>query len=229
MRTGRKPTIEVNARYFEKIDTEPKAYWLGYVYADGHSAQKAPWTMILQTKDIEHIQAFADALEYTGVVKQVKGSGYNEDAIHGRLVVCRKTMCDDLNRLGRNEQFMKIPDIDPTLIRHFIRGYFDGDGSIYMAKSTAKLADESRKTYSYLHVQMVGEKWFLEEIAAHLLQEGITSYWKDSKTDYMKYLNVSGGHNLRKLHEYLYVDSTIQLPRKAQKWEALYAHSHRDV
>lgn len=227
--TGRKPTIQVNAGYFKDIDTEEKAYWLGHLYADGHSAQKAPWTVILQSKDIEHVQSLADALDYTGTVKIVRGSGYSKEAKHGRLVVCRKAMCDDLNRWGRNETPMRIPDIDPSLVRHFIRGYFDGDGSIYMSKSSAKMADGSYKPYHYLHVQMIGEKPFLLQIAHYLLAEGITSYWKDSRTEDMKYLNISGGHNLRKLHKYLYSDSTIQLPRKAQKWEALYAHSHRDV
>ncbi|MNP27459.1 hypothetical protein D3C76_1203710 [compost metagenome] len=132
-------------------------------------------------------------------------------------------MCDDLTKWGRNETFMEIPKIDPALVRHFIRGYFDGDGSIYHAKSTAKTSAGNKKEYRYLHVQMIGEQWFLEEIETLLLEQGITSYWKDSKTDYMKYLNISGGKNLRKLHAYLYDGATVQLPRKAQKWDSLYA------
>lgn len=220
---GRPAHIQVNADYFEVIDTQEKAYWLGYIYADGHAAIKAPWVVILQSADVDHVQRFADAVEYTGEVKPIEGSGFNEDAKHGRLVICRKKMCDDLNRWGRNETFMEIPKIDPELVRHFIRGYFDGDGSVYLAKSTAKTTAGNKKQYRYLHVQMIGEQWFLEEIEALLLKQGITSYWKDSKTDYMKYLNISGGHNLRKLHEYLYGGSIIQLPRKAQKWEALHA------
>lgn len=216
-------TIQVNGDYFEVIDTEQKAYWLGYLYADGHVAQQRPWTVILQSADVEHVQALADTVGYTGEVKTIRGSGFKEDAKHGRLVICRRKMCDDLNKLGRNDSLMQIPSIDPILIRHFIRGYFDGDGSIYYSKSTATTTAGNKKQYSYLHVQMIGPKPFLQQIEGILAQQGISVYWKDSKTDYMKYLNVSGGHNLRKLHQYLYEGATIQLPRKAQKWEGLYA------
>lgn len=222
-------SIQVNADYFQEIDTEQKAYWLGFLYADGYVAEKAPWTVILASIDHAHVEELAKELEYTGTIKTTHGKGYDNKKPQARLVICRKKMCDDLNQLGRNQETMTIPNIPKPLVRHFIRGYFDGDGSIYYAKSTAVTTAGNKKEYSYLHVQMIGEKPFLEEIAKLLLDEGITTYWKNSKTEYMKYLNISGGHNLRKLHKYLYEDSTIQLPRKTQKWEGLYTHSHGDM
>lgn len=225
MRNGRKPTIEVNQGYFNEIDNEQKAYWLGFIWADGHVAQKAPWTVIVQIKDIEHLQQFANAIGYTGEIKTVKGSGFNSEAIHGRLVICRKTMCDVLNKLGRNNENMSIPNISKKLIPHFIRGYFDGDGSVYETTSTVTNKYGSKYKYRNLEVQIIGHKPYLEQIEKHFNDVGITCTYKNSKTDYMKYLKIDGGRNHRALYEYMYNDSTISLARKKDKWQLLYTTS----
>ena len=54
--------IEVNEKYFDIIDNEEKAYWLGYIYADGYSAQKSPWFLCIQTIDKNHIEKFSNII-----------------------------------------------------------------------------------------------------------------------------------------------------------------------
>lgn len=225
MKTGRKPTIKVDQNYFDVIDTERKAYWLGFIWADGYVSQKAPWTVIIQIKDIEHLHLFAKEIEYSGEIKTVNGSGFKRDAIHGRLVICRKKMCESLNLLGRNEDVMNIPDIPDKLIRHFIRGYFDGDGSVYKTKTTTKNQYGKKYRYEHLQVQIIGNIELLNSLEKHFNQVGVTCGYKDSKTDHMKYLRIDGGRNHRELHSYLYSDSTISLKRKADKWQLLYEYS----
>lgn len=211
--------ISVNDRFFQTIDTEEKAYWLGFIFADGYAAQKAPWTVVVQSIDTEHLQKLADAIEYMGTIKMTKGGGYEGSQPQGRLVICRKTMCEDLIRWGRYESPMRIPDIPTHLIRHFIRGYFDGDGSVYMQNTTAST---NKKKYPYLAAQIIGEESFLKEIEEVFRCWTMTVTYKNSKTDYMKYMCIHGGHNLRKMHSYMYVDSTVSLDRKASKWQVLY-------
>lgn len=216
--------ITMNDNYFSVIETEQQAYWLGFIYADGYVSQKAPWTVIVQLADQAHVFKLAEAVEYSGEVKIIdKGGNFEGSRPNARLVLCRKKMCQDLNRLGRNNAIMSIPDIPDFLIPHFLRGYFDGDGSIYFSQSSAKLADGTRKPYTYLHSQIIGTLPFLKEFESHINQHMITTSWKNSKTDYMKYLCISGGHNLRRLHKYLYSGSTVSLDRKADKWQALYS------
>lgn len=216
--------LTMNDNFFSSIETEQQAYWLGFIYADGHVAQNKPWFVIVQSADHDHVYKLAEAVEYSGEVKIVeKGGGFQGSRPNARLVLCRKKMCDDLNRIGRNNEVMSIPDIPEELIPHFIRGYFDGDGSIHPSQSSAKLADGTRKPYVYLHVQIIGTVPFLKEIEAHFNQQGITTSWKKSKTDYMKYLCVDGGNNLRRLHKYMYDNSTVSLTRKELKWQALYS------
>lgn len=211
--------IGVNDRFFQTIDTEEKAYWLGFIFADGYTAREKPWIVVIQSIDTEHLQKLADAIEYTGTIKMTKGGSYEGSQPQGRLVICRKTMCEDIIRWGRYESPMKIPDIPKHLVPHFIRGYFDGDGSVYMQNTTAST---NKKKYPYLASQIIGEQSFLSEIEKLFNDLTITTTWKNSKTDHMKYLCISGGHNLRKMHSYMYADSTVSLDRKTSKWQVLY-------
>lgn len=215
----------MNKNYFSSIETAEQAYWLGFIYADGYVSQKAPWTVIVSSIDHDHMQKLAEAVEYTGEIKITNRGGYEGSKPQSRLVLCRSLMCKDLNELGRNNEEMSIPDIPTYLIRDFIRGYFDGDGGIHPCKSSVKLTDGTRKQYTYLHSQIIGTKPFLLEIAEHFKQAGINTYWKDSKTDYMKYLCISGGNNLRAMHSYMYDGSTVSMQRKMEKWQALYSPS----
>ena len=46
-------------RYFDKINTEEKAYWLGFLYADGSISSKEDKIELgLAEKDLHHIEKF---------------------------------------------------------------------------------------------------------------------------------------------------------------------------
>lgn len=215
--------ISVNADFFETINTEEKAYWLGFIFADGYVAKEKPWFVVIQSIDFEHLQKFADAIQYTGTIKRTKGGSYEGSQPQGRLVICRKKMCQDIEGHGRYKSPMVIPDISHYLIPHFIRGYFDGDGSVYMQNTTA--SNKKKSKYKYLASQIIGEKHFLSQVQDILSELTITTTWKNSKTEHMKYLCINGGHNLRKLHKYMYSGSSVSLDRKAAKWQVLYGPS----
>ena len=58
---SRKP---VNNHYFDIIDNEHKAYWLGFLYADGCISSNRPTiNFTLNDKDINHIKAFKQDIE----------------------------------------------------------------------------------------------------------------------------------------------------------------------
>lgn len=54
---GRKRIYKINESYFEKINSQEKAYWLGFIYADGHVTEQSI-NISLQVKDINHLQKF---------------------------------------------------------------------------------------------------------------------------------------------------------------------------
>ena len=128
--------------YFDKIDTEEKAYWLGFLTADGWVNQSkktnAGVTGIeLQYGDIEHLKKFnksicgnykiTDRWKSCGISNRDKEKKYHMCCIR----IFSSTMYNTLRNLGfSNDKSydFHIPDLPINLIRHYIRGYFDGDG-----------------------------------------------------------------------------------------------------
>jgi intein/homing endonuclease len=218
--------IKVNEKYFEIIDTEEKAYWLGYIWADGYSSRKAPWFLCIQTKDIEHLKLFCKNINYQGKIKMPKISGgFANASTMGRITICRKKICNDINNLGRYNQEMIIPEKIPNkLIRHFIRGYFDGDGSVYTyIKSGWPKNAKKRYFYNRLEVSIIGTISILDSIRNNILN--IKTRIKKSKTDYMKYLVISNKKDTQEFYNYLYENATIYLERKYSIFKKYYCPS----
>lgn len=122
-------------RLFKTIDSEEKAYWLGFLYADGcvtYSTNKHRYVIeiCLAEKDKLHIEKFKIFLNTLTTIK------YREKTKAFRLSICSKLMCEDLINLGcfSNKsltlQFPTEEQVPKKFIKHFIRGYFDGDGCI---------------------------------------------------------------------------------------------------
>ena len=144
--------------FFEKIDTEAKAYWLGFIYADGcvvrnHSKDKEgrqlkkySLSIELAEKDKEHLIKFAKAIclnfEESMLYSRERKICYDhldEERSYkmNTFRVCSKKIVEDLIKLGcvqNKSLILKFPSeeqVPKKLWMHFIRGYFDGDGSIY--------------------------------------------------------------------------------------------------
>lgn len=125
---------------FEKIDNEEKAYWLGFLYADGsitYNLEKTKYVIELglAIKDYNHLEKFKKFLKCKNNIK------LREKTKSCRLIICSKKMCEDLIKLGcvpNKSLILKYPteeQVPLELQKHFIRGYFDGDGSIGLSKT----------------------------------------------------------------------------------------------
>ena len=138
----------VNAEYFSDINTQEKAYWLGFIWADGSIGKTAPrcsgpnrFTLAQVETEANHLQAFIEAIEcsYTPVLKDLdRPLGKRTLA----LDVNSRPFCMALENLGygTKEHRTDIPPMPRELLHHFIRGYFDGDGclSIYKQNDTRR-------------------------------------------------------------------------------------------
>lgn len=126
-----------NKKYFEVIDTEEKAYWLGFIAADGNVRKDFLKMRIeLNIKDKNHLEKFKKSLDANVPIKE-----YIRPNNHScYLDINCKQLCLNLNELGITPnksltlevRWEKIPE---KLIKYFIRGYFDGDGSLNLYES----------------------------------------------------------------------------------------------
>ena len=138
--TSYKP-IPKNESIFETIDTEEKAYWLGFLYADGSVSKelddkhkhKNAIEITLCIKDYEHLVKFANFLGFPSDKISIRDSKPNKSC---RIQVSSKKMREDLINKGCTPQkslnlsFPSYEQVPKHLMKHFVRGFIDGDGSL---------------------------------------------------------------------------------------------------
>lgn len=197
-----------NANYFYDIDTEEKAYWLGFIMADGNiNEERFRLKIDLNIQDSEHLQKLANKFdkkvkefsridsrnnkEYYGVKFEIN----NKYFVNGLLkqgVTSKKSYTLDTNT------FSNIPN---DLKRHFIRGYFDGDGT----------TDGRRISF------VSCSKEFLITIGNFINKElnilDYTTYEKETYSVIAWYKK----ENVDKFKNYFYNNATIYLQRKLDK------------
>lgn len=129
----------IDEAYFDCIDTTDKAYILGFLYADGSNCiDKCTIAMSLQEEDRDILEKIRLTI---GSEKPLEYLDYSNKHDHGytyknqyRLLMFNKHMCESLKNIGMTPNkslSLDFPNIDPKLYSHFVRGYFDGDGSVY--------------------------------------------------------------------------------------------------
>ena len=213
---------ELNENYFDTIDCEKKAYILGLLFSDGFIGDEKHNNISLSIteKDKDILEKIKDEIEFTGELRKNYNHGYNSQKPTYVLNFSSKHMCESLRKIGlknvKSKRDTIIPyNLDEELVRHYIRGYFDGDGSFIVGQSreSRKLADGSIKTYCYLKPRLsiiVPEK-FAKEFISRI--PGNISI-KKSHTKGLVYLENSAKNNVENLYHYFYDNATIFIERK---------------
>lgn len=212
-----------NYNYFDIIDTENKAYWLGFLFADGSittpyrinkdgSVKNGIYRIevSLKEEDRDHLDMFRRELE---IEKPLIISGTNSDSKRCRLFFNNKHMWEVLNSYGctpKKSLTLKFPPVsifkEKSLIRHFIRGYVDGDGCLSWCDKSHKRA----------HFGILGTLDFLAELQ-HWLPlefENIILKKTDENVASLYYTGKTGFY----VANYLYKNCSICLERKNQRY-----------
>lgn len=189
----------INESFFDTINTEEKAYWLGFFLADGCKTDRGI-QIGLQRKDKEHLQKFLFSIDSFHNIYDYN-YGYEQSVVS---IKSRKLASKVV------KSFEEMPVLPKELERHFWRGVFDGDGHIGFHKN------KQRKNYNSLHCVLVGTKEICDGFKEFLLANKIkteASVLTIKNTNCYKF--ATSGTNLTKsIHSLLYDNSNVSLDRK---------------
>lgn len=134
-RTNFRYQIGWNHSIFHKIDTPEKAYWLGFILADGclHITGedfRGHVSIDIGGADKEHLHKFSSFIEATeDMIKTTHHADTGNELVH--ISLCGKEVVEDLYNLGiRPRKSGRERYIETDFPRDFIRGCYDGDGYI---------------------------------------------------------------------------------------------------
>lgn len=200
----------INENYFKKIDTRKKAYWLGFFMADScmykyKNEDKLQFELKIQRKDRELLEELAKDIDFS-LDKIFDIDRYrNETLTHGSFIrTYNKAFCNNLIKHGIIERRSPIKHIPKTIKKHligdFIRGLWDGDGTIttsHISISTIskRLIDDLSKVFNSFNIK-------------HYINESITS------GGYILYRFSISTKNYKDFKEIFYYDGCFGLKRK---------------
>lgn len=210
----------VDDTFFENINNEEKAYWLGFLYADGyvrmHKKRSGELRLKLKIDDKSHIENFKNSLKSTHIIKdfvsKVKINDKVYESLCSSLSVYSTKMVKDLFDLGctnNKTHTIQFPyQIGKRFYRDFIRGYFDGDGCIHKVKN---------KNSAYFKITS-GSKEILHDIKCimfgyNLRLREVNKKWYD--------LICTNKDDLQTIYHYLYDNSKLFLERKYNHYKKI--------
>lgn len=204
--------------FFETINTEEKAYWLGFMFADGYIINQQnrygqdQFGISLAKTDIDVLYKFKKSINATNpILIYSRKNNYGQPLC--RLIMTSQKTVDDLINKGCKKQKSSIleppKNVPNILIRHFIRGFFDGDGSI------TKTYNQTYNKYIYgINITSTRE---ICEWLQYLFDFG--SVIKDKRREKTYYFSFGGNNQLEYFYHYLYNDATIWMDRKYNKFQ----------
>ncbi len=210
---------EINENFFDAIDTQEKAYILGYLYADGYNYEsKRGFAIVLALKDVLMLEKFKVCIGYNGPLyveySKTKGTGKRHE--QRGLRIANIHMAKKLKEHGCVKAKSFIIDfpnfLSDLLLPHFIRGFFDGDGTI----SCSEGKKNQFVFFCGSHKFLLGLKAALEKLANINVNIG-----RKSLTEKIFVLRSSRKDSIVKLSKLMYADSTICLQRKRDRFDKL--------
>ena len=219
-----KRIINCNETIFDVIDTEEKAYWLGFIFADGYVCTNTYSVGLnLSLKDKETVMAFTNFMGFKGgcnITESHKfGCGYMCST-----VIANKHLWESLVNKGvvpHKSLILEFPKedlfTDKHLIYHFLRGYCDGDGTLGVNSKTKSNMEES--------LMFVGTKPFLEGVQKYLGKGYLMQKPNCNEKTYRLSYSTQKANNAAKL---MYENATIYLPRKKKIYDEQFVPRNRE-
>lgn len=198
-----------NTDYFTNIDDEHKAYWYGFILADGHVNERM-FTLALQKRDSYLLDILRKDL---GTDIPLRIDYYGTPTLS---ITC-KEFCNILLEKGFHHRksygidILKIASYVPSyLINHFVRGMFDGDGCI----AVYKYEYFSKPQYHFGYTGLLNVCQYIADqlcVSFRMVKEGDVTYTAVTRDPQI----------INSISDYLYKDATIYMDRKKKKFEEI--------
>ncbi|MEK6883539.1 MAG: LAGLIDADG family homing endonuclease, partial [Nanoarchaeota archaeon] len=200
-----------NFRFFEKINTKEKAYFLGLFYADGHVSNNHAFISLVE-KDRHILEEAKLFIKFKESLMFIKRESPRQNMY--RLCLGSKDMVIDLCRVGcfhRKTLTLRFPtekQVPKHLLKFFIRGYFDGDGCICHSRNNLILTIASTNQFCIS----------IQNIFSNILGNKSGSVRKHAVGNvYIYYLG--GNNQTLKIFKWLYSGGGPRLNRKFKKYK----------
>jgi len=209
-------TYTCDYHYFDNIDTQDKAYFLGLFYADGYNCQQKTYIKLgFAEGDSPLLYKFKEAIGATHTIGIRTRENENHQDFY-TMTICSPILCDALAKWGcvqnKTHILEHIPDIDPNLIRHFIRGYYDGDGSVWYTGGRPNISFTGNKPFLLEVQQVLIHHLGLTETSIYIRHKD-----RDNEIGDLRYSNGS----VKKILEFLYSDCNYFSERKRDNFKEL--------
>ena len=223
---GKAPSF--NEDYFKVIDTEKKAYFLGLITADGciniHGTKKSV-SISLIPEDKYLLEALLKDCNSKLTVKEyTNNSGFGDSHKEAKVILNSSKCVSYLISYGivpqKSKNLKDMPEIPYDLMNHYIRGFFDGNGTV---------CSISHNGYEYIRYAFYSTYAFCEKLN-DLLSKELNEPKKriyTPKTSDQSFITFDKTDTIYKLYNYLYHNATIYMKRKKDKADELF-RKHRD-
>lgn len=206
--------LPIDDSYFEKIDSPNKAYILGFLFADGCITFGKVLTVSATEKNLESLKILKKELKSEkDIQKLLNKQGYGKGKYHYRFSVTNKKIYDDLYNLGMvpkkslSCQYPSREVLPQKYDRDFIRGYFDGNGSVYKPNNISFTSGSHDILES---IRQILNKEFDSQAKLH-------PYSNKNAYD----LKYGGKNQIVKIYHYFYDDAELFLKRKKDIFEEI--------
>lgn len=192
---------------FLDVDTSDKAYWLGFLLADGYN-DYTELVINLSSKDTEHLKKFKTFMQSEHPIKLSDGNRVS-------FRIASLENCENLKKHGmvKAKSFiLEAPKIKEELCMDLIRGFFDGDGCIYLYKKEGKIKSATFSIYCE-SPQMI--KWIFDK-----MEKAGINYINVDKTE--RNISIHKQSELVKIYNLLYKSDSERLQRKYQKFTEVF-------
>lgn len=197
--------------FFSEINSEEKAYWLGFLCGDGCITGNKV-RLALAVKDEHHLNWFKAAVKWSGKCYYHK-SGAVE--VYFRSL----RMVKDLARYyitPRKTFTVRFPNIPKSLERHFIRGVFDADGCINKQIRITRKKSGRIYVLSGGEFSIEGNREFVSAIQLRLVKLGLPANSVNYPGKNINRVRYGGINQLKTIYRYLFEGATIYLERKKE-------------